>query len=271
MIPKLRNLMAMFASILMMPDTATAQTADFGTDDYINPDRPGIADGSNVVGAGRVQIEAGFQVEYRHDSSGHEHRLFVPTLLRFGLDRDWELRVEGNTYSKARSFDTAGISSFNEGLAPTSIGLKYHFLDASGERRPSVGAIIRLYPPSGSGDFKTFHTTGDLRLTADWDFAPKWSLNPNVGVALYEDGGATYTTELLAATLSWNSSKVFNLFVDTGIQSREGMNAKASVIFDAGTAVILGHNTQLDFSIGTGASGITPPHPFISAGVSRRF
>ena len=33
-------------------------------DDYINPDRPGLADGSNVVGADRIQVETGIQQEY---------------------------------------------------------------------------------------------------------------------------------------------------------------------------------------------------------------
>tara|TARA_R100000935_G_scaffold52445_1_gene79619 strand:+ start:297 stop:746 length:450 start_codon:yes stop_codon:yes gene_type:complete len=40
-------------------------------DDYINPDRPGLADGSNVVGADRIQVETGIQQEYRSSDGNH--------------------------------------------------------------------------------------------------------------------------------------------------------------------------------------------------------
>ena len=109
-------------------------------------------------------------------------------------------------------------------------------------------------------------------MAADWNFAEKWSLNPNVGVGVYEDQtNRTYTAGLFAATLNFNPSKVLNFFVDTGIQSPEEKNGKTSVIVDAGTAFIIGHDIQLDLSVGTGVTGSTPPHPFIAAGFSKRF
>jgi Putative MetA-pathway of phenol degradation len=160
----------------------------------------------------------------------------------------------------------------SEGIAPTSLGLKYHFIDSAGADRPSVGAIVRVFPPSGTGDFRAAHTTGDFRLAADWDFAPNWSLNPNVGVAFYEDDQKkTYTTGLFAGTLNYNPSKFLNLFVDTGVQYPEAQNGRASVIFDASIAYIVGKDVQVDISIGHGAAGLTPPHFFLAAGVSKRF
>jgi len=36
-------------------------------------------------------------------------------------------------------------------------------------------------------------------------------------------------------------------------------------------AYIVGRNVQLDVSVGTGVNGQTPPHPFVSLGVSFRF
>jgi hypothetical protein len=56
-----------------------------------------------------------------------------------------------------------------------------------------------------------------------------------------------------------------------GLQSPEESEGKSSVIFDEGVAYILGHNVQLDASIGDGAHGHTPPHPFIGFGISYRF
>jgi|SRR6185369_12615778 len=61
--------------------------------DLINADRPGIADGSTVVGAGTFQIEGGIQEEFRRNGNEREHTFFVPALLRFGIDSRWEVRT----------------------------------------------------------------------------------------------------------------------------------------------------------------------------------
>src|SRR5690349_5258592 len=53
--------------------------------DLINPDRPGLADGSNVVGRHHFQIEIGVQQEFRKESGISTRTTFIPTLLRFGL------------------------------------------------------------------------------------------------------------------------------------------------------------------------------------------
>lgn len=262
---RLALLCVAFACILAAPPAA-AQQAD---DDYINPDRPGIADGSTTVGLHHFQIETALQVEFRRDGAEHDRTIFIPTLLRYGVADKWELRVEGNTYSWISQHDPTTHAS---GLAPTSVGVKCNFIDASGTARPSVGAIVRIFPPSGSGDFRTPVTTGDFRLVADWSLADKWSLNPNLGIGIYEDGAnRIYHTGLLAATLNFNPSKVLNFFVDTGMQSQEERNGKTSIIVDAGAAYIIGHDIQLDLSVGTGAAGTTPPHPFVAAGFSKRF
>ena len=239
-------------------------------DDYINPDRPGIADGSTTVGRGHFQIETAFQREFRE--GGDNRTTFIPTLLRYGFADKWEVRVESNTYTWEKQVDPAQGATYSHGLAPTSIGLKYNFVDAVGSKQPSVGAIVRVFPPSGSGDFRNTRTTGDFRLAADWNFADKWSLNPNVGVGVYQDNtNRTYTAGLFAATLNFNPSKVVNFFVDTGVQTPEEKNGRTSMIVDAGGAFIIGHDIQLDLSVGTGVAGSTPPHPFVAAGFSKRF
>lgn len=242
------------------------------TDDYINPDRPGIADGSTTVGLAHFQIETAIRLEYRRNGDEREHTTFIPTLLRYGLSKSWEFRVEGNTFTWQRQHDPALGNTHSNGFAPTSIGLKYNIVEASGSTQPSIGAIVRVFPPSGSGDLRNSRTTGDFRLAADWNFADKWSLNPNVGVAVYEDDTKrSYAAGLFAATLNYNPSKIVNLFVDTGLQYPEEKNGHASLIFDVGAAYIIGHDIQIDLSVGTGAAGTKPPHPFLAAGFSKRF
>jgi hypothetical protein len=265
------KLTANFLAVLFLQwsSAALAQEQD---EDYINPDRPGIADGSKVLGAGHFQIETGMQKEFRRNGPVSDQRLFFPTLLRLGLNKDMEVRVESNTYSRQSISDPENGGDRSEGSAPISIGAKYQMLGVDDPTQPSLGVIVRVFPASGSGNFRTRHTTGDVRLAADWDFASGWSLNPNVGIAVYEDDqNRVFTAGLLAMTLSYNPSKTLNFFVDTGMQSPESKNGKSSVIFDAGMAYLVSRDIQLDFSVGTGTAGLTPPRSFVSLGISKRF
>jgi Putative MetA-pathway of phenol degradation len=240
-------------------------------DELIDADRPGLADGSTVVGAKRFQLESGIQTEFRRNGAERDHAFFIPTLLRIGIDKRFEARVEANTFTRTTTSDADVQTNRASGLAPVSIGLKYHIEDSKGVTRPSVGAIFRVFPASGTNGFHTDHVTGDLRLVADWDFAPHLSLNPNIGIGRFEaDRGKTFTSALIALTLNYLPSKHFNPFVDMGLQRPEESDGKSSVIFDTGVAYIIGRNVQLDVSAGTGAHGNTPPHPFIGFGVSFR-
>jgi hypothetical protein len=223
--------------------------------DLINPDRPGIADGSKVVGSGRFQIETGLQDE----THGAVHTLFVPTLARAGVGDRFEFRIEGNTVTR---------ESHVTGFAPISLGAKYTMVGS--DQGPTIGVIARGFPPSGSSSFKTEHVTADLRLAADIPLGSKASLNPNVGIARYEDDGArTYGAGLFALTLNYQPSERLNPFVDVGAQTSTGEGTAASVTIDAGIAWILGRDVQLDISAGQGVSG-DAPRPFIAAGISIR-
>ncbi len=234
---------------LLVASAALAQDADL-----INPDRPGIADSSAVVGPGIFQIEAG--LERDHDAGGGRP-VATPLLLRYGISKTFELRVEGNGYINA---DGAN------GLAPLSIGAKYHFAGA-----PSMAVIARLFVPSGTGEQRSHTTNGDVRLAADISLGEKWALNPNIGVVSKDDGDGRFTAGIAALTVQYNISERANVFADGGAQSPERHGGGASLLLDAGTAWIAGRNTQFDVSVGWRARGITPPNVFIAAGISRRF
>src|SRR5205814_6806904 len=95
----------------------------------------------------------------------------------------------------------------------------------------------------------------------------KLELNPNIGVGRFEDDqGKAFTAGLFAVTLNYLPTKKLNPFLDLGVQTPETTNGNSAVIYDTGVAYILGHNLQLDVSIGSGARGSTPPHPFIGFG-----
>ncbi len=261
------EVIAVCASILSQDKPAQAPTPPV---DLINADRPGLADGSNVIGRHHSQIELGAQWE-RHDSSGtRDRRFFVPALVRYGLSDQWEMRVETSA-----AYATATINGQTTvGSAPTSIGAKFHFQDGDGPRRPSLGTIIRVSPPSGSAIFTANRTQIDLRFAADWDLVKGglWSLNPNVGIASYDAGdGTNFFAGLYALTVNYNPTPHLNFFIDAGLQAPEQRHGLTGLTIDAGVAVIVGENIQFDLSIGQGVNGQTTPHPFIGFGLSRRF
>lgn len=256
--------------------TEPAKAADASAqDDVINPDRPGIADGSTVIGPKKFQIEIGGQYEFHSEGGANAHLYFLPALLRLGINEKWEARIETASYTYVRTSDPAAGKSHTDGYSPISIGAKFHWQDGKGPKKPSLGAIGRVFVPSGSSDFKSNVTTGDFRFAADLDLneSGSWSLNPNLGVGFYQDGNGNSITALLAAmTLNFfNKDKTVNPFVDFGLQSPERRQGPTALILDTGIAYILNKDTQLDASVGTGVLGHTTPHPFWSVGISRRF
>lgn len=241
--------------------------------ELINPDRPGIADGSTVIGAKTFQIESGIQEEFRRSGEDRQHTFFVPTLLRFGINNHWEARIEGNTLTRVTTFASGKVTDEASGFAPISMGFKYHIYNSNGDHQISLGTIVRFFPTWGSKEFQMQHATGDIRLAVDWNFAPglKLSVNPNIGVGRYEDDqGKLFTAGLFAITLNYLPTKKLNPFVDLGVQFPEASNGKVAAILDGGVAYVIGRNLQLDAGIGTRVRGETAPQPLLEFGVSWR-
>jgi hypothetical protein len=258
--------LALIMAVLASPMIGAPALAE---EDFINADRPGLAEGSVAVGPGTFQIETGVQKEYREVDDVDEQSTLIPTLLRLGVWTGMELRVETDLYTRGRIAEPGENVVRPDGFAPVSVGFKYNFLEGDAT---SFGAIARVFPPSGTNDYRSHHVTGDLRLVADWDFAPDWSLNPNIGVSVDEsDDGGTFTSAIAAATLSYGLTDQLEIFVDTALQSPESENGKTGVAFDGGVVILLGHDIQFDVSAGTRVIGDSPADPFIATGVSVRF
>jgi len=239
--------------------------------ELINADRPGIADGSRVIQAGQLQIEIGAQLERRRDGGVRTTTTFVPLLIRFGVSDRIEARVESNSLTSNETSSPNSPTLRVTGYSPVSIGAKYQLHDSGGDHRRSFGVIARVFAASGSSNFRADRYSGDVRLAADWDFAPQLSLNPNVGIARQEDDqGRTFTAALGAMTLTYSPTDRISPFVDLGAQSPEARGEGAAIIVDAGLGYTISRDIQLDISAGSGVRGSTPARPFVAVGVSIR-
>jgi hypothetical protein len=267
--PSLQAILGAFATVLL---TLAASRAFAEPDDDISPDRPGIANGAWFFGKGRFQVEAGLQADFSHPGGVKDRTVTAPTLLRFGLNDRLEVRLEGDGYVWDRTTDPALGIVKSDGAAPLSLGMKYRIQNSDSTGRPALSILSHLTPASGSGAIRSHHVTGDALLVADWGFAPRLALTPNLGVGLYEDDNDRMVTAgLFAATVSYSASEKLTLSLDTGAQYPEVAHGKASVVVDAGLAYLVTHDLQLDISAGTGVAGRTSPRVFLAAGLSRRF
>lgn len=255
--------------------TLLTQTPSFA-DDAVEPlvtDRPDITEASQVVGRKRFQIETGILREHRSGHGSSERSMFTPTLLRMGIDSRWEARLETDGYSRSRAFSPGEGVTRSSGYSALAPGVKFHIRDeGEGLLEPSLGAIFHLNVPSGSGGFQAEKLTGDLKLAADWELAPKWSLGVNAGFFVDEDDrGEAFSGGLLTASLNRELTERFRGFVELAFQGPESSHGGRGLIFDGGFAYLVNPDVQLDMALGTGLSGASTPDVFWTLGLSMRF
>lgn len=209
-------------------------------------DRPGLADGSTTMGAGTAQLETG--VTFEEDG---ESLLTLPTLFRYGITNDFELRIESGVL---------GFTSGDSDWAPVAVGFKWRLR----EEAVPLSLLVSVQPPSGGGSLRADGLETSVRIVSDLDLGGGFSLTPNAGVSLVEGGDPV---AVFAASVERGTGNAVP-FIDFELSAGDG---ETSAIVDGGIAWIVNANTQLDFSGGVRVSGSAYPDYFVGAGISRRF
>ncbi|MCS0612795.1 transporter [Massilia kyonggiensis] len=237
-------LACLLAGVLSVP----AAHAD---DDTINPDRPNVANSSQVVGNRRVQLETGVQWDRQRDFDAHVRTLTTPTLLRIGVSDALELRVEtdGRTIEHA-SDPASGVHTVSAGWADLSAGVKWHVVDQDG-MRPSVGLIAEAVLPTGSAALRGSGFRPAVELPLEWDLGHDWSLGVMPGIV--RDSGLTYG--VLAASVGKAFSERLHGFAEVAApQIGHGTQA----IVDTGVAWLVNKDCQVDAMVVHGVNRQTP-------------
>ena len=240
----------LLAGLLSLP----AAHAD--DDDIINPDRPNVANSSQVVGAHRVQLETGLQWDRQRDAAAHVRTLTTPTLLRIGLADALELRVETAGRTIAHASDPAtGTHAVSADWADAATGIKWHLIDDEGAR-PSVGLIAEVALPTGSKALRGTGFRPSLNVPAEWDLGHEWSLGVMPGVGRDSDAaGAHYTYGVFAASLGKAFSERLHGFAEVAApQIGHGTQA----LVDTGVAWLVNKDCQLDAMVVHGVNRQTP-------------
>ena len=235
----------LLAGVLSLP----AAHAD--DDDAINPDRPNVANSSQVVGNRRVQLETGVQWDRQRDLDAHVRTLTTPTLLRIGVADALELRVETDGRTIAHASDPAsGAHTVSAGWADLSAGVKWHVADQDG-MRPSVGMIAEVALPTGSAALRGSGFRPAVELPVEWDLGHDWSLGVMPGMA--RDIGVTYG--VFAASVGKAFSERLHGFAEVAApQIGHGTQA----LVDAGVGWLVNKDCQLDAMVVHGVNRNTP-------------
>jgi hypothetical protein len=240
--------------------------------DAIASDRPDFVDSSTVVGKHRFQIETGVATERDRADGVRERTDATPTLLRYGVSDDWELRLESDGRLRVTSDELAtGNRSRVTGYADVSVGAKWHVRDAAGAW-PALGVVASWDLDTGSRPLRAQGKGGTLRLGAEWDLPGDLNLGLVQGLAWqHRDDGGRFTSALFGIVLekSWNER--LSTFIEYSARQIARARDGGSVsTFDIGAGWLLSKSVKLDTALSRGINRNAPDWNW-TAGVSLRY
>jgi len=224
--------------LMAMPFGLSAQEAV--DDGVISADRPGISTGTDVMPQGRWQWEQGFSYEADKTSGSTIHKVnFSNTLLRFGLSRNAELRLQvDGLYMKD---DWESIT----GLCPIVVGSKIK-VHESQNAIPNVALLANLVIPCGKREFRADNIAPQLYALFSNDLNDQLNLSYNVG--LEWDGEDAAPTTFVALCLGYSPTDNVGVFAEGyGYMHK---HTSAQWYMDGGVNWIVTPRVQLDLSGG---------------------
>ncbi|WP_296943107.1 transporter [uncultured Massilia sp.] len=229
-------------------------------DDAISPDRPGFANPPDVVGKGRLQLEASVQWDRRRADDLHERAVSTPTLLRIGVGDALELRLETDGRDVIHDVDPAsGARTTTTGYADTALGVKWRLAQQQG-LRPALALLGEVDLPSGTRELRGRGARPAVYLPASWDLDAGWSLQAMPGVGTDNDErGARYRYGFLALSLGKELSQRWQGFVEVAApQVARAEHGGTQAAVDGGVTYRLSKDCQLDASVAHGLNKRTP-------------
>jgi hypothetical protein len=235
-------------------------------DDVISTDRPDFVESSDVVGRGVAQIETGLNYERDTQTDIATRTYTTPTLLRFGVGRDLELRLETDgRISRNTSSET------QTGFADLSVGVKWRVADSDrGRQQPSVAVLLHADVASGSSAFRGVGMRPSLRATAEWDIGATGSLGVMPGVVYDQSDEHRFLSGIFAVTASRQLIGRLRGFMEVaGRQFAHAEDGGTILTYDTGLSYLLVDSVQIDCAFARGANRNTPEWNF-GAGISVR-
>jgi hypothetical protein len=237
-------------TLLVLPTSAECQE---GAD--ITTDRPDFVESSKTVGKGHFQVETSLSWE-RADNGMDGDRYTTPTLLRYGIYHNWEIRLE--TEGVVHSNNGAGS---DQGFADISLGVKSHIRDGEPSKSdPSIGWLFHVDVPSGSKEFQGHGLRPSIRIVFEWTVLPMLALGVMPGIKYdTDDNEDRFASSILGVVFGQPWSDRFNTFGEIAFRQLTSERHGGNVIsYTAGMAFRLKSNVQIDTALSIGVNDTTP-------------
>ena len=259
----MKNVFISMMSLVLLMGTAYADEKT--KKEPIATDRPDFVESSLTVGRGVFQFETSIAQERVRVGSSWARTTLTPTLFRYGVSANAELRMETDGLQSAKSG-----SATQRGTADTALGMKWHLQDGEGSR-PSVAWLLHADLPSGSSDFRGSQVRPSVRAVFEWELPKDTSLGVMPGLVYDHDGTSRFTTGIFAVTVSHGWSEKLRSFVEASAQElRPASRGGNTITLDAGVTYLLNDNLQLDLVTYQGATKDYRGKTW-GLGVSRRY
>lgn len=241
--------------------------------DSIQTDRPDFVESSNTVLKG-FQIETSIGVTSDKQNNITTTEQSTPTLLRYGVSDNLELRLETSGLMRQTTDDPANPPATTEsGSADYAIGIKWHQKDGDEKTgAPSIGWLFHLDMPGGTGVFKSDRVRPSIRVVAEWELPDDFSLGIMPGV-IYDvnTNNERFYGTIFGAVLGKSFNDKFRGFVEfAGEEFRNESNGGSSISLNTGVAYLLTNDVQVDMALSRGLNQYTPAYA-IGFGLSMRF
>jgi hypothetical protein len=237
---------------------AGAQQTAASAPEGLGADRPGIGVGADVVPPGVLQIEAGVSLASGRDGATTT-RVFVggSPLFRLGLVRRVEVRLDGDGFRRETSSTGGGNSETVQGLSDFEAGLKIGVVN-EGRVRPEVAVLPAVSLPVGAGGLSAGAANPSLILAWSKNLPRSLAVGGNFAFASIKDSEGRFLRQVHSLVVGFPIVRRLGGFAEIYRLSSATRDAPANWAFDAGVALPLAGNAQLDVEAGHTIHSITP-------------
>ena len=230
----------------------------------LSTDRPTYSIAPDVIPLNSFQIETGVLFQKESTDVDNINNMYLGlTLLRYGLFKNFEIRVAGTYRKMDIQPKEVGRDSTILGMGAVQVGLKFHIADEKGII-PNLGFEADITMRHiGKDGFHPTYSYPTARFVAVNTLSKNFSLGYNFGFAY--NGESPDGFFIWSVVLNYTIFNKVSLFVEPyGTFDHNNMPHND---FDGGILWQVRHNLQVDVSAGT---SFTNSAGFVSAGLSWR-
>ncbi len=214
----------------------------------IRSDQRGFVPSTGLAGEGNVQVETG--VTRSEDGTGTAlvQAWSTPTVLRFGMPNNYEIRLQSAAYSHVRTY-----SAVTTGMSDLVVGIKSP-LQQSYFPRVSMAALVQAALPSGSSQMRNNGVRPEVQLIGAWRLPRATALSGMAGLRSDVDlNDNRYPTGMVGANLSHTWGARFDTYAEfAGRQIRAVQYGGKNMMWDVGGAWRLLPTTEINGWAGWG-------------------